>query len=159
MARQVSIQGISIILDVSYHTMIPARDIEVLADEIVRKFSPQRIDLFGSYASGAPTEDSDVDLLVVMAHKGPGYEGACRVRLAVDADFPLDVLVSSPARLKRRLAMGDSFLCDIVERGLVLHDSNDRRVGEQRPKAITTPSASSDSQLMSERQRFFCHKS
>ena len=115
----------------SYRIVICAHAIEVLADEIARKFAPERIYVFGSYASGAPTEDSDVDLLIVMAHRGPGYEGACRVRLAVDVDFPMDVIVCSPARLKRRLVMGDSFLSDIVERGLVLHDSNDRRVGEQ----------------------------
>src|SRR5882724_4744488 len=111
--------------------MIAARAIEVLADEIARQFKPEGIYLFGSYASGTPTEDSDVDLLVVMAHRGPAYEGACRVRLAVDVDFPMDVIVCSPARLKIRLAMGDSFLSDIVQRGLVLHDSDDRRVGDQ----------------------------
>jgi uncharacterized protein len=111
--------------------MIAALDIEALADEIARKFNPQRIYLFGSYANGAPTVDSDADLLVVMVHRGPEYEGACRVRLAVDASFPLDVLVTSPARLRSRLAMGDLFLRDIVERGLVLHDSNDSRMGEQ----------------------------
>jgi hypothetical protein len=49
----------------------------------------------------------------------------------MDVDFPMDVVVCSPTRMRRRLAMGDMFLRDIVEDGLVLHDSNDGRVGEQ----------------------------
>jgi len=111
--------------------MIEAGAIVTLADEIAQRFRPQRIVLFGSHASGSPTEDSDVDLLVVMPHRGPAYRAASRVRLAVDVTFPMDILVCSPRRLRDRLAMGDVFLADIVERGLVLHDSNDRRVGEQ----------------------------
>jgi len=36
--------------------------------DIARLLQPQRIVLFGSYAEGAATDDSDTDLLVVMAH-------------------------------------------------------------------------------------------
>jgi predicted nucleotidyltransferase len=40
--------------------------IEVIVHQIVRRFHPVRILLFGSYASGTPTSDSDVDVLVVV---------------------------------------------------------------------------------------------
>jgi predicted nucleotidyltransferase len=46
-------------------TMIDKEDIVALAERIAREFAPERIILFGSYAYGTPTEDSDVDLLVV----------------------------------------------------------------------------------------------
>ena len=123
--------------------MIEAGTIVTLADEIAQRFRPQRIVLFGSHASGSPTEDSDVDLLVVMPHRGPAYRAASRVRLAVDVTFPMDILVCSPSRLRDRLAMGDVFLADIVERGLVLHDSNDRRVGEQGRRRLRALARSS----------------
>jgi predicted nucleotidyltransferase len=42
-------------------------DIQELADQIVERYKPCRVILFGSYATGLPTADSDVDLLVVMA--------------------------------------------------------------------------------------------
>jgi len=45
-------------------------DIEIYLKEIINKiiteFSPQKIILFGSYAYGHPTADSDIDLLIVM---------------------------------------------------------------------------------------------
>src|SRR5258706_16379839 len=45
---------------------IPMRVIRVYARQIAKRFQPDRIILFGSYACGTPHEDSDVDLLVVM---------------------------------------------------------------------------------------------
>ena len=46
--------------------MITREDIQATCDDIVREFEPLQIILFGSYAYGTPTEDSDVDLLVIM---------------------------------------------------------------------------------------------
>jgi predicted nucleotidyltransferase len=50
--------------------MPTATEIQNLADEIAKGFRPERIILFGSHARGAPTRDSDVDLLVVMRAVG-----------------------------------------------------------------------------------------
>lgn len=46
--------------------MITPQDIQTTCDDIVQEFAPLQVILFGSYAYGTPTEDSDVDLLVVM---------------------------------------------------------------------------------------------
>ena len=46
--------------------MISKRAIKKVAEEIVNHFHPQKVILFGSHAYGTPTEDSDVDLLVIM---------------------------------------------------------------------------------------------
>ena len=46
--------------------MVTQKDIQATCDDIVREFAPLQVILFGSYAYGNPTEDSDVDLLVVM---------------------------------------------------------------------------------------------
>jgi predicted nucleotidyltransferase len=111
--------------------MIDAPAIEELTDQIVRLFKPGCVILFGSHVDRAQTDDSDVDLLVVMPHRGPSYQAASRIRLAIDVAFPLDIVVRSPAELKRRLAINDFFLMDVIKTGLVLHDSNDSRVGQQ----------------------------
>jgi hypothetical protein len=47
-------------------TQIPQATIRSLAEQIYVLFHPQKIILFGSYASGTPRPESDVDLLVVM---------------------------------------------------------------------------------------------
>ena len=45
----------------------PTTLLEEMNRRLVAEFQPERITLFGSYAWGAPTEDSDVDLLVIMS--------------------------------------------------------------------------------------------
>jgi predicted nucleotidyltransferase len=103
--------------------MIPRHTIRKFANEVARRFKPSRIILFGSYAYGRPTPDSDVDLLVVMSCKRPPLDAALDVRLAVDAGFPLDLIVRTPAQLRRRLALGDFFLHEIVDKGIVLYEA------------------------------------
>jgi len=46
--------------------MVSMRDIQAFAKRVAAEFHPQRIILFGSYARGEATADSDVDMLVVM---------------------------------------------------------------------------------------------
>ena len=51
---------------VYYPQLTPLSAIVRFARQIVQRFHPDKIILFGSYASGTPTPDSDVDLLVVI---------------------------------------------------------------------------------------------
>jgi predicted nucleotidyltransferase len=104
--------------------MVTARRIRSYVSEVVRQFRPERVVMFGSYASGKPRPDSDVDLLVVMRHTGAAAEQAARIRRSIRAGFPLDIIVRSPEAIRRRIAMGDGFIRDIVERGKVLHESH-----------------------------------
>jgi predicted nucleotidyltransferase len=109
--------------------VVKRRDIENFVDRVVQRFRPTAVILFGSYAYGHPTEDSDVDLMVVIPHRGPSARVATEIRLACPRSFPMDLIVRSPAELHRRLRSGDSFLRDVTSRGIVLHESRDARVG------------------------------
>jgi len=102
--------------------MISRKAIRKFANEVARRFKPARIILFGSYAYGKPTSESDVDLLVIMPCKGRSLDAALEVRLAVPAGFPLDLLVRTPAELRRRLTLGDFFLREVVDKGVVLYE-------------------------------------
>jgi HEPN domain-containing protein/predicted nucleotidyltransferase len=108
--------------------MVEARDIIAVANAIAEKFEPEKIILFGSYAYGTPTEDSDVDLFVIKRHRG---HGGWRIRMAVDRTIPMDILVRSPAEVRRRLELEDYFIMDVVEQGIVLHERNNSRVGQE----------------------------
>ncbi len=109
--------------------MISRSEIQAFVDQVASRFRPARVILFGSYAYGKPNEDSDVDLMVVMPHRGPGADVATRIRLSCPRNFPIDLIVRSPAELRRRLKMGDRFLAEITSKGIVLHEAVDARVG------------------------------
>jgi len=51
-----------------------------LSKKIVEEFQPDRIILFGSYAYGQPTEDFDVDLLVILPFEEMPVQKAITIR-------------------------------------------------------------------------------
>jgi uncharacterized protein len=106
--------------------MIKRAKIQVFCDAVVKQFQPRKIILFGSYASGRPTPDSDVDLLVIMPRARAGGERmSVRIRQAVPRDFPMDLLVRTPADVAKRLRWGDLFLREIMEHGRVMYEAAD----------------------------------
>ena len=106
--------------------MTSVRQIKAYAAKIARQFRPERIILFGSYAYGQPTRDSDVDLLVIMEHDQRNVEKAIEIRSKLEAPFPLDLLVRTPARVQERMALGDFFLREIVNKGQVVYEAPHR---------------------------------
>jgi hypothetical protein len=56
---------------------------------------------------------------------------AVKICLAVEHQFPLDLLVRTPKNVAWRLAEGDSFLREAMERGKVLYEKTYGRLGSQ----------------------------
>ena len=103
---------------------ISHKEIKSLSDQIARAVQPQKIILFGSYACGKPSWDSDVDLLVVMPFKGRANRQAVKIRSRIDTNVAFDLLVRTPQQISRRIAMGDSFMRDVLERGKVVYEAH-----------------------------------
>jgi len=102
---------------------VDARTFEELIRRLVQALQPDKIVLFGSYARGVATADSDVDLLIVMETTDPPAERYLRVsRLLRPRPFPVDILVRTPAEIRQALSEGDFFVREILENGLVLYE-------------------------------------
>lgn len=108
--------------------MVTRQEIRKKANQIAERFRPQKIILFGSYAYGDPDEHSDIDLLILMRGQHV-HDRALRIRQEIDFDFPVDLIVRSPAEFRRRIAWGDSFLTEIRDKGKVLYEAADARMG------------------------------
>jgi predicted nucleotidyltransferase len=71
--------------------------LEEINQRIIAPFQPEVVVLFGSYARGEPTLDSDLDLLVVMASDEPTAQIIRRVAEVAQVRFlPMDLLVYTP---------------------------------------------------------------
>jgi len=101
--------------------MVAEMTIKAFALRVADQFRPEKIILFGSYAYGKPDKDSDIDLLVVLKHHESSIKMASDIRLALPADISVDVIVRTPERLQERLAINDSFMREIIEKGKVLY--------------------------------------
>lgn len=101
--------------------------IKLLCSEIAREFHPDRIVLFGSHAYGKPRLGSDVDLLVVMPFEGSPFRQAAAILghvVQTVGIMPLDLLVRTGKQVQERIQMGDSFMREIIERGLVMYEAD-----------------------------------
>ena len=97
-------------------------NIKDFVDDVINRFNPERVILFGSHASGSATPDSDVDILVVMDFKSRPHQQAFEIRRTIKRSFPLDLLVRRPADIDRRLRLGDFFIKEIMQEGKVLYE-------------------------------------
>jgi predicted nucleotidyltransferase len=102
---------------------IPQKAIDQVVEQIVEKFKPQKIILFGSYARGNPRPKSDVDMLVVMDTPLKDVRQAIEICQQIEYRFGLDLIVHTPKYLAERVKMGDWFLSDVLEEGKVLYDT------------------------------------
>jgi len=98
-------------------------EIKKITRHIVKNYKPKKIILFGSFAWGKPTEDSDVDLFII---KDSGKRRIDRERevskYLFGYNFPaMDILVYTSKEVKKRLDIGDSFIKDIFSKGKLLY--------------------------------------
>ena len=91
---------------------------------IVSELKPEKIILFGSYAYGNPTPDSDVDLLVIMKTKAKEIDRYLAVsNLLYPRQFPVDILVKTPQEIETASRKkGNFFLREILTKGKVIYE-------------------------------------
>ena len=100
-----------------------------LIDEVVRtiveRFHPRRIVLFGSQARGDAGPDSDLDLMIEMETALRPIARAIAVgRLFLDREWPLDVVVYTPAEIAERTGVVGTLVSMIETDGRVVHDES-----------------------------------
>jgi len=105
---------------------IPQEAIDQVVQQIVEKFKPQKIILFGSYVRGNPRPESDVDLLVVMETSEKESRQSLEIRHRLSVMFGLDLLVYTLQHLQERFEMEDWFVRDVLKEGKVLYESSHR---------------------------------
>ena len=103
--------------------MVDRAQIRKFSEAVAREFRPEKIILFGSHAYGTPTEDSDVDLLIIMPFDRKQGRKSLEIRRRVPASFPLDLIVRTPEFIAQRLAWGDCFTQEILAKGKVLYEA------------------------------------
>jgi uncharacterized protein len=98
--------------------------INAMTEKIVNEYRPKRIILFGSYVYGEPSEDSDIDLLIIKeTEKRPidRWVEVKRLLRDIARTVPVSPLVYTPKEIEERTAIKDFFLKEIFEKGEVLY--------------------------------------
>ena len=84
---------------------VPNEEINALRDRFVEALNPVSVYLFGSYAYGTPTPDSDLDFYIVVDDSHPdtlelmarAYSACSEIK-----QHPVDILVGTRSRFESR---------------------------------------------------------
>ena len=98
------------------------KTIELMANKIARTFRPERIILFGSWARGEQTPDSDVDLLVIMPQVSDPRALRIAIRRSVNGmGLPKDIIVLSSAEFEAERGIPGTIAYPADKEGKVLY--------------------------------------
>ena len=95
--------------------------------EAIKPLRPEKIILFGSYAYGKANTESDIDLLLIKdltEDKIKDYRIQVRKKLWEQfkgQGLSFDILVDSNDRIQKRIALGDLFYNEIINKGTVIY--------------------------------------
>jgi len=98
------------------------RELNKLSKQIIEKYRPEKIILFGSLAAGKLRKGSDIDLLVIKKSDKDYWKRAEEIAKIIDIDVPCDVLNITPKELKYRLSVNDLFIGEIINNGKVIYE-------------------------------------
>ncbi len=98
-------------------------EVENIVSQVIEKYNPIKIILFGSASKGEFNNDSDVDLLVIKENTPYlGRERARELRRLIKKNLPVDFFVYRPEEFNERIRLGDPFIRTILREGEVLYD-------------------------------------
>lgn len=97
--------------------------LQKIGERLKKEYHAEKVILFGSYATGEYTEDSDVDILVVAMTKERFFQRMASVRRLIREvrdGLPVAPIVLTPEEIEEKERVGDQFVMEILEKGLPL---------------------------------------
>ncbi|MBW1732325.1 MAG: nucleotidyltransferase domain-containing protein [Deltaproteobacteria bacterium] len=98
------------------------RKVQDIVEQLVRKYRPQKIILFGSAARGEYDMVNDLDFLIIkedVPHRG--LDRLRELEQIIEKDIATDMIVYRPEEFEQRLRLGDPFIKAILKEGQVLY--------------------------------------
>ncbi len=102
--------------------MITQQQIDEIKRRIVENVKPEKIILFGSYAYGTPTKDSDIDILIIKESNLPRYMRGREIRKYLRGlKVAIDLLVYTKDEIQKWANIKTAFITTVMEKGKVLY--------------------------------------
>ena len=115
------------------------REIEELKDSFVNELHPRRVYLFGSFAEGRETEESDYDFYIVVDDLETDMVAlTTRAYRAIrDKQFrPVDIIVNTEKTFNERKGKSYSLESDVAEKGVLLYEVRWLRMESEEKEKI-----------------------
>ena len=94
-----------------------------ISERLKKEYHAEKVILYGSYARGEESEDSDIDLFIIAPTNEKFFDRLATVlRMIRDLKkgFPIEPIVLTTEEVEKRVTIGDQFIKEILERGSYL---------------------------------------
>ncbi|MBC8180333.1 nucleotidyltransferase domain-containing protein [candidate division KSB1 bacterium] len=103
--------------------LISDETIKSIVQSIAEHFSPEKILIFGSYASRNASPDSDLDIMVVMETDLPRHKRATPIRLSFKpTPCAMDILVYTPKEVEYWNGTPNHIISEIFQSGMIVYE-------------------------------------
>jgi len=98
------------------------QEIETIVQQLILKYGPSKIILFGSAARGEYDKVNDLDFLILKPDvPSRGLDRMRELDDLIDRNMAVDMLVYRPDEFEHRIKLGDPFIKRILSEGRVLY--------------------------------------
>jgi len=103
--------------------MIEKEKISQIVEKIAIGYDPDKIILFGSYATGNQNDDSDLDLFVIKDSDLSRPQRTVQVRkMLYGSMIPIDLIVYTPKEIEESKDNRFSFVYEVLNSGKTLYE-------------------------------------
>lgn len=103
--------------------MIEEAKINDIVYKIAAKFNPDKIILIGSYASGNPHKDSDIDLIIIKDTDLPRHRRSFDIqKFLIGANIPIDILVYTKNEFDKEVSEKYSFINSAIRTSKIVYE-------------------------------------
>jgi len=95
---------------------------------LLKKYKPEKVILFGSHARGSTDSYSDIDLIIIKRTKKPFLDRIKDVLKIIKPNFAIDVLVYTPEEFRKMTSEGNPFLEYVIKDGKVIYEKSLSRI-------------------------------
>ena len=103
--------------------MITENKISEIIKKIASGYNPEKIILFGSYASGTAAENSDIDIFVIKDSELPRPQRTMQLRrMLLGSQIPMDLIVYTPGEVDKEKDEKYSFVYEVLNSGKTVYE-------------------------------------
>jgi predicted nucleotidyltransferase len=97
-------------------------EIQYIVKQIIQKYNPLKVILFGSAVREDYDNINDLDFLIIKEDVPPyGLDRMRELDELIDRNIAVDMLVYRPEEFEHRIKLGDPFIKSIIKEGCVLY--------------------------------------
>ena len=110
---------------------MPVNEIEELKEQFISQLKPLKIYLFGSFADGTYTEESDFDFYIIVSDEvkklkdltTQAYRSIRKIKKR-----PVDIIIGTESTFENK-KNSPSVENEVIKSGILLYESGDEKVG------------------------------